>query len=317
MNIFKKLFCRGKGLTPETQADDEEKKDSLELLSEETIKNCKILYNKEGGTHCWECGKGWNTILSKLSYELEAMNLTYKRYGIEIIADQVKEKFGTLRFYHSINHKIPLKYYFIPHLLEKLDGFIMSHVSFNYKKVVDIANHHDNGIQVISKEEYEKHLNDRIMNVKYVKNEDQDGKVRYYRFSNMKVFETSHREATRFKFLHKIKEFLRKNRYKLDFSDWYNEPLKSRVMTEYVDNKADDLIHKAERDCYNVCEHCGRPFDEKHNPRCETVGWVRYICEKCASKYTGNYIKGKKVYNKGVYVKEAPNYDCEDCEDDN
>lgn len=54
---------------------------------------------------CWEieCPAGWYCILEQLCTVLEFYNMEFKdKYGIAIIACQVKEKFGTLRFYYTI-----------------------------------------------------------------------------------------------------------------------------------------------------------------------------------------------------------------------
>ena len=54
---------------------------------------------------CWgiECPVGWWHILDQLCTYLEFHNMQFSRdYGIAVVADQVKEKFGTLRFYFSI-----------------------------------------------------------------------------------------------------------------------------------------------------------------------------------------------------------------------
>lgn len=49
------------------------------------------------------CPSGWITIIRKLSDKLEAVNLIYgKKYGLAIEAEQVKEKYGTLRFYSGV-----------------------------------------------------------------------------------------------------------------------------------------------------------------------------------------------------------------------
>lgn len=51
---------------------------------------------------CWgiECPAGWKGILTDLCDKLEFLNNTVgKELGLEICAEQVKEKFGTLRFY--------------------------------------------------------------------------------------------------------------------------------------------------------------------------------------------------------------------------
>ena len=54
---------------------------------------------------CWgiECPKGWWHILDQICTVLEFHNMEFKeKHGIAIVADQVKEKFGTLRFYYTI-----------------------------------------------------------------------------------------------------------------------------------------------------------------------------------------------------------------------
>jgi hypothetical protein len=58
---------------------------------------------------CWgiECPIGWKGILTNLCDKLEFLNVEYgKKYGFKITASQVKEKFGTLRFYYSITSVI-------------------------------------------------------------------------------------------------------------------------------------------------------------------------------------------------------------------
>jgi len=49
---------------------------------------------------CWgiECGDGWYELLDNLCKELEAIHIAT---GIKTEAVQVKEKYGTLRFYHT------------------------------------------------------------------------------------------------------------------------------------------------------------------------------------------------------------------------
>lgn len=54
---------------------------------------------------CWgiECPKGWYHILEQLCTVLEFYNMEFvKNYNVAIVADQVKEKYGTLRFYFTI-----------------------------------------------------------------------------------------------------------------------------------------------------------------------------------------------------------------------
>ena len=45
-----------------------------------------------------ECGDGWYNLLDDL---LEKLDFISKHSGTQVVADQIKEKFGTLRFYYS------------------------------------------------------------------------------------------------------------------------------------------------------------------------------------------------------------------------
>ena len=45
-----------------------------------------------------ECGDGWYDLLNEL---LEKLDYISKHSGVQVVADQIKEKFGTLRFYYS------------------------------------------------------------------------------------------------------------------------------------------------------------------------------------------------------------------------
>jgi hypothetical protein len=45
-----------------------------------------------------ECGDGWYDLLNDL---LEKLDYLSNHSGVQVVADQIKEKFGTLRFYYS------------------------------------------------------------------------------------------------------------------------------------------------------------------------------------------------------------------------
>jgi hypothetical protein len=53
----------------------------------------------------FECGDGWFKLLDDASRQLEFLNNLSKEHnlGYEVVAAQVKEKFGTLRFYLDFN----------------------------------------------------------------------------------------------------------------------------------------------------------------------------------------------------------------------
>ena len=67
---------------------------------------------------------------------------------------------------------------------------------------------------------------------------------------------------------------------------------------------ADRLVHEAEEACYNVCEECGHQIGTEWSPRCETQGWINYLCDKCAENRPDTYSKtdaktGKVSYFSG------------------
>ena len=67
---------------------------SPELASKLTA-DFPLLYAGEG-VFSFECKDGWYDIIRELSEKLEHLNRTT---GLSCVASQVKEKFGTLRFY--------------------------------------------------------------------------------------------------------------------------------------------------------------------------------------------------------------------------
>ena len=68
-------------------------------LQTRIAKECCVLYDGAESA-AWACGPGWDDPLEKLSYKLEALNVQlYHRWKVKVVAAQVKEKFGTLRFY--------------------------------------------------------------------------------------------------------------------------------------------------------------------------------------------------------------------------
>ncbi len=74
-------------------------KEKTDELQAEIAKECCLLYDGAESA-CWACGSGWDEPLEKLSYKLEALNIQlYDRWKVRIVAVQIKEKFGTLRFY--------------------------------------------------------------------------------------------------------------------------------------------------------------------------------------------------------------------------
>lgn len=77
-------------------------------LDKKLVEDFPILYQQryeDKKTTCmywgFECGDGWEPLIRRLSGKLEAWNNEYPDQAI--IATQVKEKFGTLRFYYFVH----------------------------------------------------------------------------------------------------------------------------------------------------------------------------------------------------------------------
>ena len=50
-----------------------------------------------------ECPYGWYRLLEETCTYLEMLNYEYIKYGLQVVAEQVKEKMGTLCFYYRID----------------------------------------------------------------------------------------------------------------------------------------------------------------------------------------------------------------------
>jgi len=91
---------------------------------------------------------------------------------------------------------------------------------------------------------------------------------------------------------------------------------RQRVGTECLTNFIDSFVNEAEKECHSTCEECGIEIGTKYSPRCQTIGWIKYICEQCAKKTGYGYIKNNKIFDKdGVFVKNTSNNTgSEDCD---
>ena len=188
---------------------------------------------------CWgiEAGGGWRRPLEKLCDKLETINLTIgKESGFEIQAVQVKQKFGTLRFYLNVYQTIPF--------LRRIFG--MPFIWFGQR------DYEATGLQ--------KKIGDALSDF-------------FYAIGSWICYGSESRQR----------------RYE--------------IVSSTILDYAEDLVYKCEDECYKVCEECGRPIGDERHPRCETRGWISYICEDCAKKcselYVKHYADGQKRYFMG------------------
>lgn len=91
---------------------------------------------------CWglECGDGWYSILDYLCGNLQQIK---KEYDVQVIADQVKEKYGGLRFYYHLDfgkrwtYKPRFIKRYIFNFLNKIQNFKCFRVDFSEEYYLD------------------------------------------------------------------------------------------------------------------------------------------------------------------------------------
>lgn len=64
---------------------------------------------------------------------------------------------------------------------------------------------------------------------------------------------------------------------------------KEEVVRFAIDRYVEKLVAEYDAECYKVCERCGNHIGTEYSPRCETFGWVSYLCENCAKQSKVNY----------------------------
>lgn len=175
---------------------------------------------------CWgiECGDGWYEPLRNLSFRLECLNYAIgRKWGFRIEAEQVKEKYGTLRFYYNVR---------------KVSGWFRDMLSFPFRWLAGTGYNLDsNGAEY---------------------------KVSRFLFS---IF-------------YKIGEFIR-------WKGVYGR--KEEVVRTAIDRYVEKLVAECDEECFHTCEDCGAQIGHSWSPRCETLGWVSFICENCAKKHGSDY----------------------------
>lgn len=277
-----------------------------EKLHDNTIRECRTLYPNDHYGKAWSCGEGWYPTISRLSYRLEVLNILYRRYNLRIVVDEVKEKFGTLRFYASVQPRIPLMYNFMERSICAVCEFIRKHVDFRLVSVTDRKDHMKMYVRCIDNDDHDRQKGSQGNNVTAERIIDGDNSTRQYVISTIRAGAERHKNPTRHKFLYLLYRFFDQHASLLDFSFLMPNAKERNMLMLDLHNRIHGYIMEAERECYGVCEICGESFNEKTNPRCETVGYVRYVCEKCASKTGRKYIKGGKIFTDGECVDVVP-----------
>lgn len=285
-------------------------------VEQEIVHNCPLLFKMYGrpmNETClsfgFECNKGWHNAIADACKEIETYNnIIYPKWRVRIQADQIKEKFGTLRFYYSVVVDPN------PFLVKLSDIFASIYYKFTYGKIdyrlnkkYDIEPSKYNTTEELSKEEYEKQQKNKYKPCNVTLKEE-DGK--YFRIENVTNYGRWHYEPTKHKIIWKFKECCNKLRYIIN-----GRCIKTNAYTdnaiEFLDRRASYIIRNLEKECENICEFCGKTIGTKWSPSCCTTGWIRYICEDCAKESEFNYIKNGELWHKNKMIKSKEDVDKE------
>lgn len=303
---------------------------------ENALKDCKILYcgTKKPPTKSlmcfgWECGNGWNREIADLSYRLEALNLIfYPRFRTRIEALQIKEKFGWFTgYFHVVVDPPAFRRPFI-RFFEMIHNFLSRKIDYRYEKVVDSSQYNSEEWEEISKSDF-----DNKKTPKYSENEygwkfkEEDGK--YFRNYSLYHPEKSHREPRKHRILHALKEFAWKLRFFAEYAFSSDNTKEQEVALSFMDSYMEESVRKTEKECHKRCEYCGCEIGTDYSERCETHGWIQYICKDCAKEHNLEYfneagdvcnpdgsIKITAEEYKKRFAKISENIKEEDCDND-
>ena len=115
---------------------------------------------------------------------------------------------------------------------------------------------------------------------------------------------------TRKKLLYKISSLLRGMASRIESAGRMHTHPSAEVVTQYMYEQAQAMVMQAEKDCFGLCERCGAHIGEKRSPRCETTGWVTYICKKCADAAGSVYYIGEEKYANGQKINVEKDEKC-------
>lgn len=214
---------------------------------EEMMKQFPLLYRQRKlpmtqTCMCWgiECGEGWYAPLLDLSQSLEAINVVVgRKWGFRIEAEQVKQKWGTLRFYWAVHPVAP---------------WWRNAISYPFRWLCKNA-----------------------YNLSAKGAELAVGKFLFNMFFGIG-----------------------------NFLQWASPRSKQRnAVIHGVDRLVSALVTKCEEECFNTCEECGRVIGKPYSPRCSTLGWVSFLCDKCAEKTDSYYTFDDEEGNFSKYEEES------------
>ena len=222
---------------------------------------------------------GWIQPIKKMAYELEALNIVFKKFHCIITFDQIKEKFGTFRGYYSINRDSSTLYKFLTWPLHSLNTLLSDKI--NYCETTHLKSPYE-------VERYVE-LNSDI-NFESTKEEIVEIAGKKYKKERCTYPAKAITVPTKFKLLWKIKNLVGK--LDTNFSNFISfvdkDSIEHIVIRESLDDKVSDIINKCEQECNNHCIECGR-WIGKNSKRFQTNGWISYVCPKCAKLHKSSF----------------------------
>jgi len=272
-------------------------------IEEQVIQDCPILFRNIGRpltesiiSFGFECGKGWHTAIANTCRELEMVNSEYyKKYRVRIQADQIKEKFGEIRFYYSVVVDPCAFIVWFANRFNSVYQYLNAYKRFDYKmtKVVDVEPYDYDETKVLTKEQYEcqKAYKYTASNVEL---KEENGK--YLEICHLHNYGKSHMEPTRLKLLWHVKEFANKMFCRLMYSFKRSDTAIVRNCIASMHSVTSKLIKQLELECAQRCEDCGSQIGTEWSPACRTTGWIAYLCQSCAEKHNSNYVKNGELW---------------------
>lgn len=265
-------------------------------IMHQTIADCRMLYceanlppTKSLCCFGWECHSGWFNQLRTMSYRLEALNLCYyDKYKVRVQLDQVKEKWGLLTVYHSV----------------VCDNYTQE--GLKYKELID---------------DFESKKDNDYFGIKHIV--DKKGYTSKETDKNGKIVQIWHKPQTHIEITKNKEEY---EALSEQSKDWYEIFLKNgryeltveqQVIIEALDAEAEQIIDETIEKCHRICEDCGCWIgDDQLSPRCQTTGWVSYICDRCAEKPDSDgrfkqYFKNGALYEGKKLLKTKEQVDAE------
>ena len=233
----------------------------------------------------------------------------YKLFRVRVQADEVKEKFGTLRFYVTVCSDPSAFVCWYERLMEKLLDKLCRNVDYKLKAVVDQEPWEETRTEVyMDKAQFDKEAaENRACNVFYTK----DSAGRMLKLTTIEHYRKMHHEPQR----HKLLFWLSKKRSKIvwlmrNLLGWKPTQAQHAAAT-LLDMLQQKIIRAAEHECYNICEECGCHIGSNYSPRCETVGWIKYVCEGCADKMKIHYYKNGELWKESKKLKSKEEVEAE------